>query len=498
MVTKLFLRGLAVSRRCLVAVCSVALVLSAQAADTGVLRSGWQQYDTADWSAAGFNNHAPLVAAPRASLAAVDTTGWGTYFFIIGGLAAAAVVANRGGGSSSDGGSGDGGSNGSGVSPMLPELFALEARTCRGAEQGLVYQRSGLQNGVFSDSGGNRGNIELALNVVLETDADGLITFTNTGSLINSHLSLHSASSLTRNGVTIDGVLDEAISWSIQSFGSFRATEGGRFQSGTNNNIIAVRDAVEAGTGIAGDLETAGPLTLSFGVAAGVTPQNYALFRQDSKAYLALPVLDNNGNQLSCSAENGQTLTADQFAFGRGDVPSGTTIFSLREGLRGYINGDIAVRLNNFYFYGDSELRNMHLEHRLTPWSNGGFSLHTDSGYKRWDDGKSQAVYGKLTAMQMLSAQLDVYAQAATGGVQSEIYRDSPMRGLALGAFYDNLLTHDDAYHVRLEQRFAAVEAAQWRLAVDATIGDETRYWRLGAHSDRDGGGAHVFYTREF
>ena len=486
MVTKLFLRGLAVSRRCLMAVCSVALVLPVQAADTGVLRSGWQQYDTADWSAAGFNNHVPLVAAPTVSLAAVDTTGWGTYFFIIGGLAAAAVVANRGGGSSSDGGSSDGGSgdggssdggsgdgssSGSGGVPLPENPFALVARSCGDDENGLVYQRSGLQDAVKDGEpagNNNRGFVTQELGVTINpVGTDPRYTRINGGI---SHF--------------IQNTNGNFAGANIQPFGSFEARDGG-----VNFRFTVIRNGA-----LTLLVTTPFDIALQRGDGQGES-KRYVLFRQDNKAYLALPVLDDN-IQRTCSAENGQTLTADQFALNSGTVPTGTTIFSLREGLRGYINGDIAVRLDNFFFHAEPEFKNLHLEHRLTPWSNGVMSLHADSGYKKWDD--SRVAYGKLTAMRSLSSQMEIYMQAAAGSVQSDTYQNSAMRGLGVGAFYDNLLTHDDAYHVRLEQRFAAVEAAQWRLAVDATIGDETRYWRLGAHSDRDGGGAHVFYTREF
>ncbi|MBE8157797.1 MAG: hypothetical protein HAW59_00130 [Betaproteobacteria bacterium] len=205
---------------------------------------------------------------------------------------------------------------------------------------------------------------------------------------------------------------------------------------------------------------------------------------------------------LKCEPVFAPEIPFYQFAFPPGlfQIPSNLTIFSLRENLRGYMDESAAVRLDNFFFVADTELRDLHLEYRATPFETENFALHADSGFRRWGQNGTNAAYMKITGMRALSPLADIYAQASFGEVRSDFWKNGQLRGLAAGMFYGNLLRHDDSYHLRFEQPFAAAELAHWQIAADARFGVENRYLRFRFWRNMQNGkqGANLFLMREF
>lgn len=174
--------------------------------------------------------------------------------------------------------------------------------------------------------------------------------------------------------------------------------------------------------------------------------------------------------------------------------------FALRDGLRGLIDEQHAVRLDNFLFTADARLTNFHLERRWTPLQYDNFTLHADGGYKRWDNGATGAFYAKTTARLSLTPTTDAYLQVAAGTLSSSVYRDSRLRGFAVGVFHDSLFRRDDSYHLRIEQPFAAEALAATRIALAARVGVESHYAGLSFyhHLRTDAHSGRVFYRRTF
>ena len=137
----------------------------------------------------------------------------------------------------------------------------------------------------------------------------------------------------------------------------------------------------------------------------------------------------------------------------------------------------------------------------MTAFENENFSLYSDNGFKRIDDGDTQMFYNSMLANRQLTPQIDIYLKAATGAVISDHYEDSRLQSLAFGMFYDGVLRSDDSYHVRLQQPFAAKQVADWELAADARFGEADNYIRLGISHKLQGDKttkAGVFWARDF
>lgn len=231
----------------------------------------------------------------------------------------------------------------------------------------------------------------------------------------------------------------------------------------------------------------------------GTDPQN------NTPMLLTLRVFQ-QGTDMYYAADSGLTCPGTDigpalFAFNPSNfaIPSNVLVFGLRENLRGHMDDSAAVRLDNLFFVSDSELRDLHLEYRATPWQTETFALHADSGFRRWDKTDTDAAYMKITGMQNFDA-ADIYAQASFGEVRSDFWKNGKLRGLAAGMFYDNLLRHDDSYHLRFEQPFAAEELAHWKFSADARFGEENRYLRFRFSRDMQNGknSATVIYRRKF
>ncbi|MGI9297911.1 MAG: hypothetical protein ACR2QC_08440 [Gammaproteobacteria bacterium] len=187
--------------------------------------------------------------------------------------------------------------------------------------------------------------------------------------------------------------------------------------------------------------------------------------------------------------------------------------FNLREGLRGLLNEKRAVRLKNFFFTAnDSQLRDFHLEHRFHLFGEAnesatgespdpsGFSAFAESGYKRQNGGRTALHYNKLTAIRDFTSGFAVYAQGISGRINSEIYRNTRLRGFAAGVFADKVLSHDDSYHLRIESPLSAPQIARTRMAIDARIGEPENYWRVGFYRglEEKKSAAKLFWLREF
>ncbi len=231
-------------------------------------------------------------------------------------------------------------------------------------------------------------------------------------------------------------------------------------------------------------------------------PSEFLVFQQGAELYGAethdeIPSLP---DYYTC--EGRKYLFSDEFAFPENmfRIPDGVTVFSLRGNLRGHMDESAALRLDNFFFTSDSELRDLHLEYRATPFQNDSFALHADGGFRRWGHNDTNAAYLKFTGMRALSPKADIYAQASAGEVRSDLWKDGKLRGFAAGIFYGNVLRHDDSYHLRLEQPFAAEELAHYRFAADARFGEEADYMRFHFWRNLQTGkqGAKAFLTREF
>ena len=220
------------------------------------------------------------------------------------------------------------------------------------------------------------------------------------------------------------------------------------------------------------------------------------IFKQGGEYFLAHDL------GISCDGAAYAPLHEGAFAFPENmfEIPAGITVFSLREELRGHMDESAAVRLENFFFVSDSEMRDVHLEYRATPFENENFALHADGGFRRWGQNNTNTAYMKITGMRALSPRADIYAQASMGEVRSDFWKNGELRGFAAGIFYENLLRRGDSYHLRIEQPFAAKELARWRIAADARFGGKNRYLRFNFWRNMQNGkqGARMFLTREF
>ncbi|MGI9307212.1 MAG: hypothetical protein ACR2P5_07925, partial [Gammaproteobacteria bacterium] len=126
------------------------------------------------------------------------------------------------------------------------------------------------------------------------------------------------------------------------------------------------------------------------------TPSEWRVFQQGTDLYVASPVPDSDfidPNQFTC--EHQKYLLPGDFAFPENmfRIPDGKTVFSLRGNLRGHMDEAAALRLDNFFFTSDSELRDLHLEYRATPFQNDSFALHADGGFRRWGHNDTNAAY---------------------------------------------------------------------------------------------------------
>ncbi|MGI9297953.1 MAG: hypothetical protein ACR2QC_08650 [Gammaproteobacteria bacterium] len=221
-----------------------------------------------------------------------------------------------------------------------------------------------------------------------------------------------------------------------------------------------------------------------------------------------------NRQRTACTAGAGEFFLDDNWMPTQNLGDSRMTFpFNLREGLRGLLDEKHAVRLKNFFFTAnDSQLRDFHLEHRFHLFgeadesttgespNSSGFSAFAESGYKRQNGGRTALHYNKLTAIRDFTSGFAIYVQGVNGRINSEIYRNTRLRGFAAGIFADKVLSHDDSYHLRIESPLSAPQIARTRMAIDARIGEPENYWRIGFYrslEDKESA-AKLFWLREF
>ncbi len=222
----------------------------------------------------------------------------------------------------------------------------------------------------------------------------------------------------------------------------------------------------------------------------------------------------NNQEMTSCTAGAGEFFLDDNWMPTQNLGESRATFpFNLREGLRGLLNDKRAVRLKNFFFTAnDSQLRDFHLEHRFHLFGEAnesatgespdlsGFSAFAESGYKRQNGGRTALHYNKLTAIRDFAGGMSFYAQGISGRINSEVYRNTRLRGFAAGIFADEVFRHNDSYHLRIESPLSAPQIARTRMAIDARIGEPENYWRIGFYRGLEDkkSAAKLFWLREF
>ena len=171
-----------------------------------------------------------------------------------------------------------------------------------------------------------------------------------------------------------------------------------------------------------------------------------------------------------------------------------------RERLRGVLNEGTAVRLGNFYFAGDEKFSNIRLERRDDLWLSEEFDVYSALGYQKIAADNTAVFYNQLTALRHLSADTDGYLQISSGSVTSAKYRDSQLRGLAVGFIADKVLSHDNILHFRLERPLGNARAKSWYAAADVQLGNAAKYWSFNLRHNLDtaqieGG---IYYQREF
>ena len=175
------------------------------------------------------------------------------------------------------------------------------------------------------------------------------------------------------------------------------------------------------------------------------------------------------------------------------------TEFLFQEAAGGMLNKNNAARAGGFAFAAGENLKNMHVEYSLPEAKSGEITWRTYSGYSWQDGGKTRMVYYKTTAG-MGGKNWQLYAQAASGRIYSQIYTPSAISGAAAGLFYANLFRHDDSYYIRLHSPFTEDKARAWSLSADAQIGGAGAHVYLGISRNMKEGKtkAKIQYRRRF
>ncbi|MBE8158956.1 MAG: hypothetical protein HAW59_06160 [Betaproteobacteria bacterium] len=208
--------------------------------------------------------------------------------------------------------------------------------------------------------------------------------------------------------------------------------------------------------------------------------------------------LKNEDRYLAATVAGCASQTAGQFSA----APEGAYKYitdggySFHDNRRGLIDETRALRLGGFLFAYDSETQNIKAEHRFSV-SPGRISLHVDSGYQR-RAGNTGFFYGQFSAAHQLPPHADLFLRASAGEVSSDIYRNSRLYGAAAELRFRNFLRHDGSYFFRIGRPFAQKTA--WRILAAARIGEKNNFFRLDFYRNlnNNGGGARVFYRREF
>lgn len=167
--------------------------------------------------------------------------------------------------------------------------------------------------------------------------------------------------------------------------------------------------------------------------------------------------------------------------------------------VRGHLTG--GTKMGNVRFMTDSEFKNVHLEHYVDGWRDELIALYPDFGIRYERNGQTKVYYGKITSVHSFEA-ANFYTQFSLGGVQSNYYENTPLRGYAVGLFLQNdVLWPNASFHTQISRPLSADEISRTGLNTQVRFGGAKNYWGLSWNSSditQGGTQGRIFYTQSF